>query len=161
VRIGDESKGKPEFEGLFGPGIYGFFGEYRWLSNFYGFSIEYNGNKFRSTEHAYQAAKCLDPNDINLFSGCTMAEAKLYGRKVARRPDWEQAKDGVMLDVLRIKYMNPELKQKLIDTNGLYLEETNWWGDQYWGVCEGKGLNKLGKLIMRVRDEIDSGQLHG
>ena len=40
---------------------------------------------------------------------------------------------------------------RLIDTAGLYLEETNDWGDQFWGV-DGTGLNMLGHTLMFVRD---------
>lgn len=43
---------------------------------------------------------------------------------------------------------------QLLATGTRYLEETNTWGDTYWGVCEGKGLNMLGKTLMQVRDEL-------
>jgi predicted NAD-dependent protein-ADP-ribosyltransferase YbiA (DUF1768 family) len=29
--------------------------------------------------------------------------------------------------------------------------EGNSWGDTYWGVCKGKGQNKLGHILMQVR----------
>jgi predicted NAD-dependent protein-ADP-ribosyltransferase YbiA (DUF1768 family) len=32
------------------------------------------------------------------------------------------------------------------------LIEGNWWGDTYWGVCNGVGENHLGKLLMKIRD---------
>ena len=35
-----------------------------------------------------------------------------------------------------------------------YLEEGNTWHDTYWGVCNGKGKNKLGKILMQVREEL-------
>ena len=60
-----------------------------------------------------------------------------------------------MLRVLRAKFaQNPELAMQLLATGTRYLEETNTWGDTYWGVCEGKGLNMLGKTLMQVRDEL-------
>ena len=34
---------------------------------------------------------------------------------------------------------------------GKILIEGNWWKDTYWGVCDGKGQNKLGELLMKVR----------
>jgi len=34
------------------------------------------------------------------------------------------------------------------------LEETNTWGDKYWGVCNGEGENQLGKLLMKIRENI-------
>jgi len=27
----------------------------------------------------------------------------------------------------------------------------NHWGDRYWGVCDGKGENNLGKIQMGIR----------
>ena len=56
-------------------------------------------------------------------------------------------------DILKIKYSNEELKQKLLATQNLYLEETNTWGDTFWGVCNGKGYNMLGHLTMAIRDD--------
>ena len=41
---------------------------------------------------------------------------------------------------------------KLVSVNDELIEGT--WFDTYWGVCDGKGKNKLSKLLMKVRDEI-------
>lgn len=30
----------------------------------------------------------------------------------------------------------------------------NHWHDTYWGVCDGAGENRLGKLLMQVRREL-------
>jgi hypothetical protein len=59
-----------------------------------------------------------------------------------------------MLDVLRIKFQVPELREKLLKTGDKYLEETNYWNDRYWGKYKDKGLNMLGHLIMAVRGEL-------
>ena len=40
--------------------IKGFFGEYRWLSNFEPCKVFYEGFEYSSSENAYQAAKSLD-----------------------------------------------------------------------------------------------------
>jgi predicted NAD-dependent protein-ADP-ribosyltransferase YbiA (DUF1768 family) len=42
----------------------------------------------------------------------------------------------------------------LIDTGDQELIEGNWWGDVIWGVCNGKGENHLGKILMEVRKEL-------
>ena len=62
-----------------------------------------------------------------------------------------------MEEALRIKFSNPKLRKALLDTGDEYLEEGNTWGDQYWGVCNGVGKNKLGKLLMKIRQEIKEG----
>ena len=48
-------------------------------------------------------------------------------------------------------YRNIDLRNKLMETGNRYLEETNHWKDRYWGVCDGKGENNLGKILMSVR----------
>ena len=48
---------------------------------------------------------------------------------------------------------NLDLKEMLLETKGKYLEETNWWGDKFWGVCNNTGQNQLGQLLMAIRDE--------
>ena len=45
----------------------------------------------------------------------------------------------------------PELAAKLLASGDRLLEETNWWGDEMWGVYKGNGQNLLGKILMEVR----------
>lgn len=50
-------------------------------------------------------------------------------------------------------YRNPNLRQQLIKTDNKFLEETNHWGDQFWGVDIKKGgQNNLGKILMKIRE---------
>ena len=83
------------------------------------------------------------------------SEAKRLGRRMRLRSDWEQVKYDVMLDVVRAKFnQHPDLAQKLLATGDEELVEGNDWGDTYWGVCNGRGKNMLGKILMRVRAEL-------
>ena len=59
-----------------------------------------------------------------------------------------------MRDCLRLKFEIPELREALLNTDNAKLIEGNWWGDKFWGICNGVGENNLGKLLMEVRDEI-------
>ena len=69
--------------------------------------------------------------------------------------DWRKKKKDIMFGLVFQKFTNDlDFKKKLIDTKDKYLEESNSWGDQYWGVCNGVGENNLGKILMRVRDLI-------
>jgi len=142
-----------------------FSGPYHFLSNFFMCSILYEGIVYASTEHAYQAAKTTN-HDLrrHFFAHGTAAQAKNRGRNIALRPDWEQVKLSIMLELLRIKFSDPTLADKLLGTDDAELVEGNWWHDQYWGVCNcgrdgtcskkgGVGENHLGKLLMQVRDE--------
>lgn len=44
-----------------------------------------------------------------------------------------------------------ELAEKLVATSPAELIEGNTWGDRFWGVCNGKGFNHLGRLLMQRR----------
>lgn len=46
---------------------------------------------------------------------------------------------------------HPDLKTRLIETNGEELIEGNTWGDKYWGQVNGEGKNRLGKILMQIR----------
>lgn len=132
-----------------------FDGEYAFLSNFYPARINMDGMSFQSSEAAYQAQKCLNTMDKFQFCELGPREAKKLGRKVQLRPDWEQIKDGVMAKILNLKFrQHPNLGNLLIATGDAELVEGNHWHDTYWGVCEGEGQNKLGKLLMQVRSEL-------
>lgn len=128
-----------------------FRGEYAFLSNFYECPINYDGHQFRNAEAAFQAAKC--PARAAEFCNLDPSAAKRMGRRVELRPDWEEVKDFEMECVVFAKFMdNPELARKLILTGDRELIEGNTWGDRIWGVCNGVGENRLGKILMRCRD---------
>ena len=135
--------------------IKGFFGEYRFLSNFYLSEVEFEGMKYRSSEAAYQAAKTLDLSIRDKFRTLSPKLSKELGKKMQLSEDWESVKDDTMYRIVYEKFAsNKYLKDKLLETKDLYLEETNNWGDTYWGVCDGVGSNKLGHTLMRVRLEL-------
>lgn len=146
-------------------GIYGFFGPYRYLSNFHFVQVELDGELYRTTEHAYQAAKTLDLEARRMIQRLSAPrDARIAGQKVQYRDGWEELKWDVMYDLTCQKFSKGQLMYDLIGTNGLYLEETNTWGDTYWGVCRGVGQNQLGKILMSVRDtlifDIEADVLH-
>lgn len=129
------------------------------MSNFYQQELTWAGRTWPTAEHAYQAAKTLDPNEQEKIRKCeTPGQAKRMGKKVTIRSSWDQMKSDVMLSILRAKFKNPVLAEMLLATEDVYLEEGNTWGDRYWGVCQGYGLNKLGILLMKVRSELQSTQ---
>lgn len=137
-----------------------FEGEFRFLSNFWPAQIEFEGIVYPTVEHAYQAAKSLDPADRRRIAALpTPAEAKRAGRALPPRADWETAKFDVMERCVRLKFTgHPDLREKLLATGDAYLEEGNTWNDQVWGVYQGKGENRLGKILMKVRSELRSGR---
>jgi ribA/ribD-fused uncharacterized protein len=136
-------------------GIYGFFGEHRWLSNFVNGSvpIEMDGMVYATVEAAYQAAKTLDMSARQVFiDNPDPRFAKKQGRTLVLRSDWDQVRLTVMEACLQQKFQCPQLRKALLKTYPYYLEETNTWRDTYWGVCNGIGENQLGRLLMNIRE---------
>src|SRR5271170_7502939 len=124
--------------------IKGFRGRYRWLSNFWPARVTLDSMEFGSVEHAYQAAKTLDLEVRAQIAALPKpGQAKSHGRKLEVRDGWNNMKLAVMEDLLRQKFADAELRQKLLDTGDTYLEESNVWQDFFWGVCDGNGLNHL------------------
>lgn len=137
--------------------IASFSGEYRYLSNFWIASVEYEGIVYPSSEHAYQAAKTLNKDLRGAFAEITSpGEVKRLGQTITMRPDWDDVKINVMRDIVTAKFeQNPELMKMLMATKGHDLIEGNTWGDTFWGECPiGKGRNELGKILMSIRDDI-------
>lgn len=132
-----------------------FFANYFFLSNFYKSPVEYEGQMYDYSESAFQAAKTLNLEVRREFAHLEPHKAKYYGRRLPLREDWEEVKDEVMYKVVYDKFnRNSLLKQKLIETGNIKLVEGNDWNDTYWGVCDGIGKNMLGKILMRVREEL-------
>lgn len=127
------------------------------LSNMYPCQIDYNGCRFSCVESAFQAQKDLARS--HEFQTLNGKEAKALGRKVQLRDDWESVKDDIMKDLIQVKFKDPKLADKLM-TNPTILaangriQEDNTWGDRYWGVCNGRGQNRLGQILMEQRAEL-------
>lgn len=136
--------------------ILGFFGEYRFLSNFEVCNVDIgDGIVYRSSEAAFMAQKTHNLEDRKKIAGMSPNEAKKFGQTVTLRDDWEHYRVVAMTKALIAKFsQNPHLAEKLLATRGKYLEETNNWNDKFWGVVDGIGLNMLGHCLMLVRDDI-------
>jgi ribA/ribD-fused uncharacterized protein len=112
---------------------------------------------YPTVEHAFQAAKTLDPTGREMIRRATSPkQAKALGYKVKLRPDWESVKLNVMEQCLREKFKpGTQLSQELLATGSRELVEGNTWNDTFWGVCRGQGKNHLGRLLMKIRKELE------
>jgi ribA/ribD-fused uncharacterized protein len=125
---------------------------YDFLSNMYSSPVTILGQTFECAEAAFQAHKVTTIPELKQFVGLNGYEAKRLGRQVTLRYDWPQIKLQVMANVLEAKFRpGSELTYKLLNTGNKRLVEGNTWNDVYWGVCNGKGQNKLGQLLMERR----------
>ena len=118
---------------------------------------------YPSVEAAYQAAKTAVIEERKAFQRLDLeaSMAKRMGQFVTMRKNWESVKVGVMASLLGIKFRDPELRARLLETSPKMLIEGVYYHDIFWGVCfcakhRGEGLNNLGKLLMSLRHEIQS-----
>jgi hypothetical protein len=146
-----------------------FTGRWGFLSNFSAATVVLDGQSYRTVEHAFQAAKVLPDQLVfwqplarkdGLFpwraviqEASTPSAAKRLGRRVPLRPGWEAMKIAVMQDLLCQKFSpGRQHLEWLLATHPATLIEGNTWNDTFWGVCQGKGENHLGRLLMTVRE---------
>lgn len=119
-------------------------------------AVNFNGKIFSTTEHAFQAAKANSDQEMDLIANAkTPTIALSLGRKVSLRSDWEKIKDEVMYHILKAKFtQHSNLREILVKTgNRKIVEHTR--NDRYWADGgDGSGQNKLGLLLMRLRDEL-------
>lgn len=144
-----------------------FIKETEFLSNSYPSTIIYNGYEYPTVEHAFQATKTIKKQEIDWIAAApTPGVARFRGERITLRDDWGQIKDNVMLELIRIKFSDPVLKRRLIETRDWELCEYNYLHDNYWGNCtcqkctDEYGKNMLGKILMQVRDECISNILN-
>ena len=138
-----------------------FDGEYAFLSNFYECPITYNGFTYLNSEAAFHAQKTLNIAERKQFTILNPSASKKMGRKITLRSDWESVKTNIMYEICCAKFsQNEDLKAKLLATGDEYLEEGTYWHDNCWGNCYCDkcknivGENKLGKILMRIREEL-------
>ena len=137
-----------------------FDGEYAFLSNFYLAPVEFEGLMYTNSEAAFQSAKTMNIEDRKRFCNLNPGTAKRAGRHLSLRSDWERSKDLIMEIIVKDKFIrNKDLQKLLLMTHNEELIEGNHWKDYYWGVCNGKGKNTLGKILIKVRSELRDWEL--
>lgn len=158
--------------------INSFSGRYSFLSNFFPCEIDHDGIIYPSVEHYYVAMKCNNDQMIDgRYYTCadfreliskveSPGKVKLIGKSIKIRSNWDDIKLDIMKRGVENKFKIQELSKLLIATGNQPLVEGNWWHDNFYGQCtcekcSGKGRNKLGKLLMQIRSELNGTQKKG
>lgn len=132
-------------------------GEYYPLSNFSAHEVVFEGERYKTAEHAYQVAKFHDPvmrdkirNAPSAYLAREWAQAK-----EGRSEGFEKKKVGIMKSIMRAKVeQHDDVREKLLATGDANLEK-NHPLDAFWGAgADGSGENMMGTLWMEIRDEI-------
>ena len=117
------------------------------------------GKLYPTCEHAYQAAKCTDPQGREQIRNArSPLQAKQLANetyKASRDPNWGDNKVAVVERILRAKLaQHPEAQEALRESGSQDIVEDSP-DDYFWGQgADGSGRNMLGKLWMKLRDEI-------
>lgn len=131
------------------------FGE---LSNFALYPIKLKGQRWPTAEHYFQAQKFAGtPREAQVRAASTPMEAARMGRDRKHKPrrDWESAKDHVMYEAVRAKFTQHDALRALLLSTGERRLVEHTENDDYWGDGgDGHGRNRLGEILMRVRDEL-------
>lgn len=141
--------------------FYNTFDEYGEFSNFALYSIKLKGKLWQTTEHYFQAQKFEGtPYEDKIRMAESPMKAAELGRtrKIKIRKNWDKIKDQIMHEAVLAKFEQHEaLKALLLSTENAKLVEASE-NDSYWGEGrDRKGLNKLGKILMKLRTLFSKG----
>lgn len=135
------------------------------FSNLYRRPVEFEGEVFATSEHAYQAGKARKPEVRRWLMEApspallAMAAHGLYYWDVA--PGWSTGKFARMRAVLRAKFsQHTDLGELLMSTGDARLIESATVDNEVnrlWGEVAGVGRNMLGTMLMELRDEMRLG----
>ena len=130
------------------------------LDNFSSFGIDYKGYQYPTVEHAYQALKFENSCPelaVRIRESLSAHEAQklAYACKDKVVEDWDDIKVAVMENLLRAKLaQNLYVAKKLLQTKDYLICEDSP-KDSFWGIGPNRdGQNQLGKLWMKLRDEL-------
>jgi N-glycosidase YbiA len=128
---------------------------YGCFSNFSPHGFELDGQQWSTVEHFFQAQKFIGTLHVEAIRlAATPGEAKnlAWDGSYPCRSDWNEVKDAVMRRAVFRKFdTHADLQKVLLSTGeAILVEEAK--KDSYWGCgADGKGQNKLGQILMEVR----------
>lgn len=132
--------------------------DYGEFSNFSRHRLHLDGKSWPTSEHYFQAQKFLEAGlreEVRRAATPMLAAQQGRDRRKPLRKDWESVKDAVMLTAVRAKFsQHAELTELLLATGDAELVE-HTENDSYWGDGgDGRGRNRLGQILMQVREEL-------
>lgn len=132
--------------------------DYGCFSNFSPHPIALKGKRWPTSEHYFQAQKFVgtpDEEEVRLAKSPMIAARMGRSRKRPLRKDWESVKDSIMYEAVRTKFtQHADLREILLATEDAEIVE-HTENDAYWGDGgDGTGRNRLGQILMEVRDEL-------
>ncbi len=134
------------------------------FSNFYEAPIEIDDVTYPTSEHYFQCMKFRGSDDIHadaIRACATAAQCAIMGRNRSHpiTQNWELVKNEVMYRAIYAKFtQHARLRAILLATGErLLVEHTkndSCWGDGSDGAVIGNGGNRLGQLLIRLREQL-------
>ena len=130
------------------------------FDNFAPFQIEWRNKLYPTSEHAYQAAHFID-NEPQIAEQIRLCRSPRLAYEIANSyesmedPDWKNKRLAMMEEIVRCKLnQHDPIRDALLKTKDLMIVEMNE-DDAFWGWgSDHNGENNLGKIWMKLRDEI-------
>ncbi len=133
--------------------------KYSVFSNLYRYDCVYNGEKFKSNEHALVHSLYMFHNQprkaAEVFTIDDAEEVRLFGKKLKnRRKEWEDAESRKVLEELNLikAHRCEKFHKTLVESEGRELREST--NDPVWGYAGGTGCNIMGVILMDLRDRL-------
>jgi len=146
-------------------------GEFRTFSNQAEYPIQIEDVRYPSVEHYYQAAKAQEFKDDEIYKKILETPSgkavKALGKKVKNfvKEIWDDKRLDIMMRGVKAKFVqHPELQKQLVETEDRQIGEADA-RNSFWGIgtsenteksadpTKWKGQNRLGKILMALRDE--------
>lgn len=154
-----------------------FRGNFFFLSNMYPLKNHITtslGYKVPTSEHVYMSERFKNPEVHELIANTrgNPEDTRQYRDGLAAKnlahnliengeeqlDDFDIAKLGIMYVAVKRKFeANADIANLLVKTENQLLVEGNVWNDRFWGVDppgSSYGLNHLGLILMKVREEL-------
>jgi ribA/ribD-fused uncharacterized protein len=135
------------------------FVESRWhyLSPFSAHEVEIDGMIYKTAEHAYQALRMKAEAQEKIRNAASPLEAWRLAQEAKKKGSLDESvdKDELMEKIFRAKLAQHsdimDILKESCERELLKVYDT----DYYWGTgTDGSGQNKMGKLWMKLRNEL-------
>lgn len=137
--------------------IKGFNEENLFLSNNYPQQLKYKDIVYNCAMNAFYAQLVSDELQKKVIATATPMRAhSMVENSTSKLELTESEQEDIMYDILKVKFADEKLKHLLLETSDKQLVNEVNWEDLHWGIYQDKGENKLGELLMNLRDEFKS-----
>ena len=137
--------------------IKGFNEENLFLSNNYPQQLKYKDIVYNCAMNAFYAQLVSDELQKKVIASATPSRAhSMVENSTSKLELTESEQEDIMYDILKVKFTDEKLKHFLLETSDKQLVNEVNWEDLHWGIYQDKGENKLGELLMNLREEIQS-----